>query len=241
MIRCAIGKVLVNLGNNAVKFTEKGEIVVGVERTGGDGSSVELHFWVKDSGIGMSRNSAESCSAPSARPMLPPRASTAAAAWALVISGNLVEIMGGRIWVESEPGKGSTFHFSARFGLQEGPQARRMFRADELLGVRVLVVDDNAAAREILSTMARSFGWKSTWHGTARRRWRWSPGRNSPCRTTLVLMDWKILRDGRRRNGAAHALGATEAVPRGDHGDRVRTGGGAVQRHQPRPWRSAPS
>lgn len=66
--------------------------------------------------------------------------------------------MDGRIWVESVAGRGSTFHFHARFGLQSEPMPRRMFRADELAGVRALVVDDNAAAREILSMMARSFG-----------------------------------------------------------------------------------
>ncbi|MCF8160108.1 MAG: response regulator [Polaromonas sp.] len=76
----------------------------------------------------------------------------------LAISQKLVERMGGKIWVESVPGQGSTFHFHVRFGVQANPQVRRMFKADELLGVRVLVVDDNASARNILATMTRNFG-----------------------------------------------------------------------------------
>ncbi|MBO9716072.1 MAG: response regulator [Pseudoxanthomonas sp.] len=188
-----LGQVLVNLGNNAVKFTEAGDIVVGVERTGGDDRSVELHFWVKDSGIGMSP---EQC-AKLFRSFSQADASTTrkygGSGLGLVISKNLVEIMGGRIWVESEPGKGSTFHFSARFGVQESPRPRRMFRADELLGLRALVVDDNAAAREILCTMARSFGLEVdvAWSGAqALEMVARSEDRAQPY--DLVLMDWKM-------------------------------------------------
>jgi PAS domain S-box-containing protein len=153
-----LGQVLINLGNNAVKFTDKGEIIVGIEKVTEDTSGVELHFWVKDSGIGMTP---EQC-AKMFQSFSQADASTTrkygGTGLGLAISKTLVELMQGRIWVESEYGKGSCFHFHARFGVQNNPQARRMFKAEELLGVRVLVVDDNASAREIMSSMSRSFG-----------------------------------------------------------------------------------
>ncbi|WP_051293537.1 response regulator [Pseudoduganella violaceinigra] len=153
-----IGQVLVNLANNAVKFTDNGEVVVGIEQGAAGGEGIELHFWVRDSGIGMT----ETQSAKLFQSFSQADASTTrkygGTGLGLVISKNLLELMGGRIWVDSEVGKGSTFHFTARFGLQANPKPRRMFRADELHGVRVLVVDDNASARDILSGIARTFG-----------------------------------------------------------------------------------
>ncbi len=67
-------------------------------------------------------------------------------------------MMGGKIWVESEAGVGSAFQFTARLGIQANPKPRMIVKKEELAGLRVLVVDDNATAREILSTMAISFG-----------------------------------------------------------------------------------
>ncbi len=153
-----IGQVLVNLGNNAVKFTEAGEVVVGVERIGGDAEHVELHFWVRDSGIGMTDEQCARLFQSFSQADASTTRKYGGTGLGLVICKNLVELMGGRIWVDSVPGSGSTFHFHARFGVQQDPKPRSMFNAAELAGVRVLVADDNASAREILSTMARTLG-----------------------------------------------------------------------------------
>jgi len=152
------GQVLVNLGNNAVKFTERGEIVVGVEQTGTEEGAAQLHFWIRDTGIGLSEEQLSKLFKSFSQADESTTRKYGGTGLGLVICKNLVELMGGEIWVESTPGVGTTFHFTARFGLQKEAKPRRMFRADELAGVRVLVVDDNAAAREILSTMARTFG-----------------------------------------------------------------------------------
>lgn len=153
-----LGQVLINLGNNALKFTEQGEIVVGAETGVCDEHGITLHFWVRDTGIGMTPEQCGRMFQSFSQADASTTRKYGGTGLGLAISKDLVELMNGRIWVESEVGVGSTFHFEIRLGVQLQPQPRRMFRADELLGVRVLVVDDNASAREILSTMARSFG-----------------------------------------------------------------------------------
>ena len=157
-----LGQVLINLGNNAVKFTDTGEVIVNIETVpdapGLADGEVELHFWVKDTGIGMTPEQCGKMFQSFSQADASTTRKYGGTGLGLAISKSLVEGMGGRIWVESNVGKGSEFHFHARFGLQKDPMPRRMFRADELFGVRVLVVDDNASAREILSTMAKSFG-----------------------------------------------------------------------------------
>ncbi len=188
-----LGQVLINLANNAVKFTQSGEIVLGIESVAQQADGVELHFWVKDSGIGMS---AEQC-AKLFRPFTQADASTTrrygGTGLGLAISRTLVELMQGRIWVESAPGQGSTFHFTARFGLQADPMPRRMCSAEELQGVRLVVVDDNAVAREILSAMARSFGMEADIASSgseALAQVQQAEAQGQPY--DLVLMDWKM-------------------------------------------------
>jgi len=153
-----LGQVLVNLGNNAVKFTDAGEIVVGVEVRERLEANVELHFRVSDTGIGMTPEQTARMFQAFTQADSSVTRRYGGTGLGLTISKNLVEMMEGRIWVDSEADKGSTFHFTARFGLQPHPRARRMFKAGELRGMRALVVDDNASAREILSAMANSFG-----------------------------------------------------------------------------------
>ncbi len=161
-----LGQILINLGNNAVKFTEQGEIVVGIEKVSEDANGVELHFWVKDSGIGMTP---EQC-AKMFQSFSQADASTTrkygGTGLGLAISKNLVEAMGGRIWVESEAGKGSNFHFHARFGLQENQlETRASAKAEsqteamaQLAGARVLLVEDNEMNQELAQELLRNAG-----------------------------------------------------------------------------------
>ncbi|MGY8563215.1 response regulator [Paracidovorax citrulli] len=188
-----LGQVLLNLCGNALKFTERGEVILGIDTVEPTVDGVALHFWVKDTGIGMTP---EQC-ARMFQSFSQADGSTTrrygGTGLGLAISRTLVELMGGRIWVDSMPGEGSTFHFHANFGLQAAPAPRRMFRAEELQGLRVLVVDDNAAAREILSTMARQFGLEvdTARNGTQGLRMV-RQAHAKQLAYDLVLMDWKM-------------------------------------------------
>ncbi|MFZ2957571.1 MAG: response regulator [Candidatus Ozemobacteraceae bacterium] len=152
-----LGQVIINLGSNAVKFTERGEIVIGVDPVAKDADTPELHFWVRDTGIGISAEQ----QAKLFRSFSQADASTTrkygGSGLGLAITKHLVETMGGRIWVESNPGHGSTFHFTARFGLQAAPRLRNAYPPEELKGLRALVVDDNASVREVLTMITQGF------------------------------------------------------------------------------------
>jgi signal transduction histidine kinase/CheY-like chemotaxis protein len=151
-------QVLLNLGSNACKFTEAGEVVIGVGCTVLPNAAVELQVRVRDSGIGLSAAQQERLFQSFSQVDSSTTRRYGGTGLGLAICRNLVTLMGGRVWVESTPGQGSTFHFTVRMGVQAQPMDRRMVRADELTGLRVLVVDDNAAARDIIGAMARNFG-----------------------------------------------------------------------------------
>ena len=188
-----LGQVLINLGNNAVKFTDKGEIIVGAEIAARTAEAVELHFWVQDSGIGMTPEQLGKMFQSFSQADASTTRKYGGTGLGLAISKSLVEAMGGRIWVESEVGKGSVFHFHVMLGLQKEPMPRRMFRADELVGVRVLVVDDNASAREILASMAKTFGLEvdAAWDGKQALDMI-AAAEKKELPYDLVLMDWKM-------------------------------------------------
>ncbi|OWP50890.1 response regulator [Pseudomonas nitroreducens] len=188
-----LGQILLNLGNNAVKFTERGEIVLGIELVALGSEQAELHFWLRDTGIGMT---GEQCGR-MFQSFIQADSSTSrrygGTGLGLSISRSLVELMGGRIWVESEPGKGSVFHFHAHFGIPDAAAPRRMLRADELLGIRALVVDDNASAREILSGMALSYGLEVDVARNGNEALEWiSEAEQQQLPYQLVLVDWQM-------------------------------------------------
>jgi len=153
-----LGQVLTNLGSNAIKFTEKGEVVIGIKKVAQTNESVELQFWAKDTGIGMTPEQCVKLFQSFSQADASTTRKYGGTGLGLVISKNLIDRMNGRIWVESTPGQGSIFHFSASFGLQSTSKPQLKFRAEDFQKIRVLVIDDNASAREILVTMVKSLG-----------------------------------------------------------------------------------
>lgn len=152
-------QIIINLGGNAIKFTDKGEVVIRVETEKEEESSVLLHFTVSDTGIGIPPEKADAIFESFTQADGSTTRQYGGTGLGLAISKQFVEMMGGRMWVESEPGKGSTFHFTARFGLGSA-ETREMVRIKEsdLSGIRVLIVDDNATNRLVIREMASSFG-----------------------------------------------------------------------------------
>jgi PAS domain S-box-containing protein len=152
-------QIIVNLVGNAIKFTEKGEVIVYVQADSRTKDDIQLHFAIADTGIGI----------PAEKQMAIFEAFTqvdgsmsrtyGGTGLGLTISARLVGFMHGRLWVESDLGKGSRFHFTAHFGLQKSP-ARIIVPRDPatLRDMRVLVVDDNATNRQILLKML------ANWH-----------------------------------------------------------------------------
>jgi len=147
-------QILVNLVGNAIKFTAQGEVVVHVETQSQTQDGVELHFAVTDTGIGIPREKQELIFAAFAQADNSTTRKYGGTGLGLAITSQLVKMMRGRLWVESEPGQGSTFHFTAHFGLGKVPTKPHALRETVCLrDMPVLVVDDNATNRRILEAM----------------------------------------------------------------------------------------
>jgi two-component system sensor histidine kinase/response regulator len=144
-----LGQVLTNFVNNAVKFTERGEIRLNIEPLERTGEKVQLKFSVRDTGIGMTREQAAKLFQPFTQADMSTTRKHGGTGLGLTICRRLVELMGGKIWLESEPGVGTTFYFTVWIGVGEAKGAGKIV-PERLTQLRVLVVDDNPAAREIL-------------------------------------------------------------------------------------------
>ena len=155
-------QVLVNLVGNAIKFTERGEVVVQVEKQAEEAGEVALGFLVADTGIGIPPDKQEMIFEAFAQADGSTTREYGGTGLGLSISAQLVGLMGGRITVESEPGRGSRFRFSARFG-KAPARARTADRLPaQLRGLRVLVVDDNATNRRILEEVLTQWRMRPT-------------------------------------------------------------------------------
>jgi signal transduction histidine kinase/CheY-like chemotaxis protein len=154
-------QIVVNLAANAIKFTEDGQVTISVETEKEEDSGVFLHFTVSDTGIGISPDNIETIFETFKQADESTTRKYGGTGLGLAISKQLVEMMGGKIWVESELGKGSTFHFTARFELSRREEEESLRIRDlDLSGVPVLILDDCATNRMVLKEMTSSWSFE---------------------------------------------------------------------------------
>jgi PAS domain S-box-containing protein len=152
-----IGQILVNLVNNAVKFTEKGDVIVRIELEEKQGDEVMLLCSVTDTGIGMTPEQLGKMFQSFSQADASTTRKYGGTGLGLAISKQLVEMMGGEIWVESEFGKGSVFSFRVKLRQGKNAQKQQFSPTPDLRQLKCLVVDDNATSREILTQYLESF------------------------------------------------------------------------------------
>ena len=201
-----LGQVLMNLGSNAAKFTKKGQIFVQVERepvpedTGNTDetahtdetikpSELLLKFCVEDTGIGMTPEQIDNLFESFSQADSSTTRKYGGTGLGLAISKRIVEMMGGRIGVESEYGKGSRFWFTARFGIAPGHSSINFIIPEDLAGKRALVVDDNIMSREILSRTLADFSFNVKTAASGKEALKLL---ESDPRYQLIIVDWKM-------------------------------------------------
>jgi PAS domain S-box-containing protein len=188
-----LSQVLLNLGNNAVKFTERGEVTVTLRVAKRGPGFVDLGFEVRDTGIGIDKAERERLFQPFEQADASVSRRHGGTGLGLAISQHLVRLMGGRLDMQSEPGHGSRFFFTLRFLLQPAPSRAVPADRKEMLGAHALVVDDNASARELLAEMTRRLGLRTDTaaDGTeGLRKMVEADAVGAPY--DLVLLDWKM-------------------------------------------------
>ncbi|MDY6989880.1 MAG: response regulator [Thermodesulfobacteriota bacterium] len=157
-----LGQILINLTSNAIKFTDQGHVAIEVNLAQQTLEHVTLRFSVKDTGMGTARENVHKLFAPFTQADGSTTRKHGGTGLGLTISKSLVEMMKGRIWAESESGKGSTFHFTAEFGLRPEEGAHPLVSSSSGRGKRVLVLHDDRASWGFLQGLLRSFGLETT-------------------------------------------------------------------------------
>src|SRR6202140_19912 len=158
-----IRQILINLVGNAIKFTERGEIFVSVDEPSAGSATTALHFAVKDTGVGVPIEKQETIFDAFSQADGSMTRKYGGSGLGLTICVRLAEMMGGRVWLESQPGQGSTFHFTVHLAVQDTASARPMpLQPEQLRDLHALIVDDNFTNRRVLHGMLIRWGMRPT-------------------------------------------------------------------------------
>jgi len=187
-----IGQILTNLANNAVKFTEKGEIIVKIRCLNKDLGMAELEFSVQDTGIGLTEEQIGKLFKSFSQADASTTRKYGGTGLGLTISKRLVEMMDGEIWVESEYGKGSSFIFTGLFEIEKDDKKDRLTLSQDLQNMNVLIVDDNDAAREILEDALASFSLHVSMASSGSECISMVESADQDSPFDLIVMDWKM-------------------------------------------------
>ena len=187
-----LGQVLINLCNNAVKFTEQGEIVISTKLVEKQDEWAVLQFSVRDTGVGLTEEQKGKLFQAFSQADTSTTRKYGGTGLGLTISKRLVNMMGEEIWVESEADKGSEFLFTAKFGLARKVSRKHLEPSVDLRGMRVLVVDDNASSREILQSLLETMTFDVTVAASAEEGIAELEKEANTHPYRLILMDWKM-------------------------------------------------
>lgn len=160
-------QVVVNLVGNALKFTEHGEVLVNVSLEEMLSDRIRLHVSVKDTGIGIPSDRQQQVFESFSQADTSTTRRFGGTGLGLTISARLIEMMNGLIWLESEVGQGTTFHFLCEFGISKDQESKHKARLEELSDLPVLVVDDNATNRRIMEELLKNWHMRPTVVGDA--------------------------------------------------------------------------
>jgi len=188
-----LGQILINLVNNAIKFTEQGEVIISVKALQQANNRVTFEFCVSDTGIGMTPEHLARLFQSFSQADSSTTRKYGGTGLGLTISKTLTELMQGKIWVESQYGQGSQFYFTATMGLADKPVSNTPHSSNNLTALPILIVDDSTAAREILFNIAESLGFKAEVSATgeeALEKLIQAEKNHRPFK--LVLSDWKM-------------------------------------------------
>ncbi|MDD5298005.1 MAG: response regulator [Rhodocyclaceae bacterium] len=187
-------QIFINLVGNAIKFSDRGNVVIRIRTQALDRHNIALHFTVEDQGIGLTQEEQGRLFTAFTQADSSTTRRYGGTGLGLAISKRLIEMMQGRIWVESSPGQGSAFHFTARLGVQASARSSAALMAEKLrphTGKPVLLVDDNPVTRAVVTVQLRQLGLTAMAHESGEAALEAAARPDAPD-YLFALVDWRM-------------------------------------------------